>query len=132
MLSAVCNICISLLLQLAAEPPKLAEYQTYIDFELKEGDPARVQITFERTLSENCLVPDMWVKYTTYLVSTGQCWSRCYPYMSSLSAMCAVKSLDWFHMTSPPSLTAHPDSNEAFLMFFGSKTFRTLNLDTNH
>ncbi|TKS78710.1 Squamous cell carcinoma antigen recognized by T-cells 3 [Collichthys lucidus] len=52
---------------LAAEPPKLAEYQTYIDFELKEGDPARVQITFERTLAENCLVPDMWAKYTTYL-----------------------------------------------------------------
>uniref|UniRef100_UPI0037E95751 squamous cell carcinoma antigen recognized by T-cells 3 isoform X2 n=1 Tax=Semicossyphus pulcher TaxID=241346 RepID=UPI0037E95751 len=52
---------------MVAEPPKLAEYQTYIDFELKEGDPARVQITFERTLAENCLVPDMWAKYTTYL-----------------------------------------------------------------
>uniref|UniRef100_H3DEK9 Spliceosome associated factor 3, U4/U6 recycling protein n=1 Tax=Tetraodon nigroviridis TaxID=99883 RepID=H3DEK9_TETNG len=52
---------------LAAEPPKLAEYQAYIDFELKEGDPARIQIIFERTLAENCLVPDMWAKYTTYL-----------------------------------------------------------------
>lgn len=52
---------------LVAEPPKLAEYQAYIDFELKEGDPARVQITFERALAENCLVPDMWTKYTTYL-----------------------------------------------------------------
>ncbi|XP_075881793.1 spliceosome associated factor 3, U4/U6 recycling protein isoform X2 [Nelusetta ayraudi] len=52
---------------LAAEPPRLAEYQTYIDFEQKEGDPARIQITFERTLAENCLVPDMWAKYTTYL-----------------------------------------------------------------
>ncbi|CAJ1068283.1 squamous cell carcinoma antigen recognized by T-cells 3 isoform X1 [Xyrichtys novacula] len=52
---------------LVAEPPKLAEYQTYIDFELKEGDPARVQITYERTLAENCLVPDMWAKYTNYL-----------------------------------------------------------------
>uniref|UniRef100_A0A3B4YS52 Spliceosome associated factor 3, U4/U6 recycling protein n=1 Tax=Seriola lalandi dorsalis TaxID=1841481 RepID=A0A3B4YS52_SERLL len=52
---------------LVAEPPKLSEYQTYIDFELKEGDPARIQITFERALAENCLVPDMWAKYTTYL-----------------------------------------------------------------
>uniref|UniRef100_A0AAQ5YTQ4 RRM domain-containing protein n=1 Tax=Amphiprion ocellaris TaxID=80972 RepID=A0AAQ5YTQ4_AMPOC len=52
---------------MVAEPPKLAEYQGYIDFELKEGDPARIQITFERTLAENCLVPDMWAKYTTYL-----------------------------------------------------------------
>lgn len=61
------------LLQMVAETPKLAEYQAYIDFELKEGDPARIQITFERALSENCLVPDMWAKYTTYLVS---CWSH--------------------------------------------------------
>ncbi|KAM9743797.1 squamous cell carcinoma antigen recognized by T-cells 3 isoform 1-T1 [Menidia menidia] len=52
---------------LVADSPRLAEYQTYIDFELKEGDPARIQITFERTMAENCLVPDMWAKYTTYL-----------------------------------------------------------------
>lgn len=60
-------------MQLAAEPPRLAEYQAYIDFEMKEGDPARIQITYERTLAENCLVPDMWAKYTTYLVSMGRC-----------------------------------------------------------
>ncbi|KAK7934120.1 hypothetical protein WMY93_005016 [Mugilogobius chulae] len=52
---------------LLAEPPKLAEYQTYIDFELKEGDPARIQMIFERALAENCLVPDMWAKYAKYL-----------------------------------------------------------------
>uniref|UniRef100_A0A1A7Z1N7 Spliceosome associated factor 3, U4/U6 recycling protein n=1 Tax=Iconisemion striatum TaxID=60296 RepID=A0A1A7Z1N7_9TELE len=52
---------------LVAEPPKLAEYQAYMEFELKEGDPPRIQITFERALAENCLVPDMWTKYTTYL-----------------------------------------------------------------
>ncbi|XP_077456080.1 spliceosome associated factor 3, U4/U6 recycling protein [Stigmatopora argus] len=52
---------------LVAETPKLAEYQAYIDFEMKEGDPARIQMAFERTLVENCLVPDMWAKYTTYL-----------------------------------------------------------------
>lgn len=67
-------------LQLAAEPPKLAEYQTYIEFETKEGDPARIQITFERTLAENCLVPDMWAKYTTYLVSIVQCLAWCCPF----------------------------------------------------
>lgn len=56
-------------LQLVSEPPKLAEYQSYIEYEMKEGDPARVQIIFERALGENCLVPDLWAKYTTYLVS---------------------------------------------------------------
>lgn len=68
-----CEICVRCCVQLAAEPPRLAEYQTYIDFEQKEGDPARIQITFERTLAENCLVPDMWAKYTTYLVSVARC-----------------------------------------------------------
>uniref|UniRef100_A0A8C8ID48 RRM domain-containing protein n=1 Tax=Oncorhynchus tshawytscha TaxID=74940 RepID=A0A8C8ID48_ONCTS len=57
----------AILATMIAEPPKLAEYQTYIDYEQKEGDPARIQIIFERALSENCLVPDMWAKYTKYL-----------------------------------------------------------------
>ncbi|XP_062873826.1 squamous cell carcinoma antigen recognized by T-cells 3 [Trichomycterus rosablanca] len=52
---------------LVSEPPKLAEYQSLIDFEMKDGDPARVQIIFERALAENCLVPDLWARYTTYL-----------------------------------------------------------------
>ncbi|XP_024909459.1 squamous cell carcinoma antigen recognized by T-cells 3-like [Cynoglossus semilaevis] len=52
---------------LIAEPPKMSEYQTYIDFERKEGDPARILIIFERALAENCLVPDLWAKYTSYL-----------------------------------------------------------------
>uniref|UniRef100_A0A8D2KYZ0 Spliceosome associated factor 3, U4/U6 recycling protein n=1 Tax=Varanus komodoensis TaxID=61221 RepID=A0A8D2KYZ0_VARKO len=52
---------------LVAETPKLAEYQAYIDFETKAGDPARVQLTYERALAENCLVPDLWARYTQYL-----------------------------------------------------------------
>ncbi|XP_053324946.1 squamous cell carcinoma antigen recognized by T-cells 3 [Spea bombifrons] len=52
---------------LAAETPKLVEYQAYIDFEIKEGDPARIQLIFERALAENCLVPDLWARYTKYL-----------------------------------------------------------------
>ncbi|KAG8455692.1 hypothetical protein GDO86_001763 [Hymenochirus boettgeri] len=52
---------------LVAETPKLAEYQAYIDFELKVGDPACIQLIFERALSENCLVPDLWAQYTLYL-----------------------------------------------------------------
>ncbi|XP_039075840.1 squamous cell carcinoma antigen recognized by T-cells 3 isoform X1 [Hyaena hyaena] len=52
---------------LQAEAPRLAEYQAYIDFEMKIGDPARVQLIFERALVENCLVPDLWVRYSQYL-----------------------------------------------------------------
>uniref|UniRef100_A0A7N5KIU4 Spliceosome associated factor 3, U4/U6 recycling protein n=1 Tax=Ailuropoda melanoleuca TaxID=9646 RepID=A0A7N5KIU4_AILME len=52
---------------LQAEAPRLAEYQAYIDFEMKVGDPARVQLIFERALVENCLVPDLWIRYSQYL-----------------------------------------------------------------
>nr|XP_056715615.1 squamous cell carcinoma antigen recognized by T-cells 3 [Euleptes europaea] len=52
---------------LVAETPKLAEHQAYIDFEMKGGDPARIQLTYERALAENCLVPDLWAQYTQYL-----------------------------------------------------------------
>ncbi|XP_042297340.1 squamous cell carcinoma antigen recognized by T-cells 3 [Sceloporus undulatus] len=52
---------------LVAETPKLAEYQGYIDFETKAGDPARIQLTYERALADNCLVPDLWARYTQYL-----------------------------------------------------------------
>uniref|UniRef100_A0A8C7BF37 Spliceosome associated factor 3, U4/U6 recycling protein n=1 Tax=Neovison vison TaxID=452646 RepID=A0A8C7BF37_NEOVI len=52
---------------LQAEAPRLAEYQAYIDFEMKIGDPARVQLIFERALVENCLVPDLWIRYSQFL-----------------------------------------------------------------
>ncbi|KAJ6656608.1 hypothetical protein lerEdw1_003495 [Lerista edwardsae] len=52
---------------LGAEAPKLAEYQAYIEFETKGGDPARIQLIYERALAENCLVPDLWARYTQYL-----------------------------------------------------------------
>ncbi|XP_013394832.1 squamous cell carcinoma antigen recognized by T-cells 3 [Lingula anatina] len=52
---------------LAADIPRLAEYQSYIDFELTQSDPSRIQCLFERAIQENCLVPDLWVQYTKYL-----------------------------------------------------------------
>ncbi|EMP37147.1 Squamous cell carcinoma antigen recognized by T-cells 3 [Chelonia mydas] len=49
------------------EEALLAEYQAYIDFEMKAGDPARIQLIYERALAENCLVPDLWARYNQYL-----------------------------------------------------------------
>ncbi|XP_052611002.1 squamous cell carcinoma antigen recognized by T-cells 3 isoform X4 [Peromyscus californicus insignis] len=34
---------------------------------MKIGDPARIQLIFERALVENCLVPDLWIRYSRYL-----------------------------------------------------------------
>ncbi|KAG8145989.1 hypothetical protein E2320_012417 [Naja naja] len=52
---------------LIAEAPKLAEYEAYIDLEMRIKDPARIRLIYERALSENCLVPDLWIRYTQYL-----------------------------------------------------------------
>ncbi|KAK7506101.1 hypothetical protein BaRGS_00002823 [Batillaria attramentaria] len=52
---------------LASEAPHLEAYQKYIEFEIAEGDPARIQCLFERAIQENCLVPDLWLQYTKYL-----------------------------------------------------------------
>ncbi|XP_025090591.1 squamous cell carcinoma antigen recognized by T-cells 3-like isoform X2 [Pomacea canaliculata] len=49
------------------EPSLLEAYNKYLDFELLEGDPARIQCLFERALQENCLQPDLWLRYTKYL-----------------------------------------------------------------
>ena len=56
-------------MQLAAQAPRLEEYQKYVEYELSECDPARIQCLFERALLDNCLVPELWIQYTNYLVS---------------------------------------------------------------
>ncbi|XP_022340245.2 spliceosome associated factor 3, U4/U6 recycling protein-like isoform X1 [Crassostrea virginica] len=51
----------------AAEPPRLEAYLSYIDYEMTHDDPARIQNIFERALQENCLNPELWLKYAKYL-----------------------------------------------------------------
>ena len=50
------------------QPPKTTEYKSYLEYELKKGDPARIQCLYERAIKDNCLVGDMWTEYTSYLV----------------------------------------------------------------
>ncbi|XP_053375966.1 squamous cell carcinoma antigen recognized by T-cells 3-like isoform X2 [Mercenaria mercenaria] len=54
----------------AAEPPRFEEYQEYIKYEEKEGDPARIQCLYERAIQENCLNSSLWLQYTKYLDHT--------------------------------------------------------------
>ncbi|WAR03246.1 SART3-like protein [Mya arenaria] len=53
----------------AVSPPRLEEYQEYISYEEKEGDPARIQCLYERAIQENCLNTHLWLQYTKYLDS---------------------------------------------------------------
>ncbi|KAI8499732.1 Squamous cell carcinoma antigen recognized by T-cells 3 [Branchiostoma belcheri] len=52
---------------ISAAAPRLQEYLSYIDYELAEDEPTRIQCIFERALQENPLVVELWTKYTHYL-----------------------------------------------------------------
>ncbi|XP_072990552.1 uncharacterized protein [Typha latifolia] len=54
----------------ASEADKLQHFVNYIKFEESCGDPARVQILYERAVSEFPVSSDLWLGYTSYLDRT--------------------------------------------------------------
>ena len=54
--------------QVSSDSPHLAAYTSYIDHEIKEADPVRILCIFERALVDNCLQPDLWIRYVNYVV----------------------------------------------------------------
>ncbi|OEL30980.1 Squamous cell carcinoma antigen recognized by T-cells 3 [Dichanthelium oligosanthes] len=54
----------------ASEADKLQEFQKYLKFEESSGDPARVQVLYERAVSELPVAGDLWIGYTSYLDRT--------------------------------------------------------------
>jgi len=53
-----------------AEENSLEHFQEYIKFELKENDPTRIQMIFERAITIHCLESSLWSEYLTYLDSS--------------------------------------------------------------
>ncbi|CAI9101486.1 OLC1v1038822C2 [Oldenlandia corymbosa var. corymbosa] len=49
---------------------RLQHFMTYLKFEQSLGDPARVQILFERAITEYPINHDLWLDYTHYLDKT--------------------------------------------------------------
>ncbi|KAL3843628.1 hypothetical protein ACJIZ3_001031 [Penstemon smallii] len=49
---------------------KLQEFMTYLKFEHSSGDPARIQILYERAIAEFPISSDLWLDYTQYLDKT--------------------------------------------------------------
>ncbi|CAH1802142.1 unnamed protein product [Owenia fusiformis] len=52
-----------------ASSPSLEDFQKYIEFESKDGEPARIQCIYERTITVHCLIPELWLQYLNYLDS---------------------------------------------------------------
>ncbi|KAG9130341.1 hypothetical protein Leryth_004260 [Lithospermum erythrorhizon] len=53
-----------------AESEKLQQYMIYLKLEQSSKDPARVQILFERAITEFPIYSDLWLDYTRYLDRT--------------------------------------------------------------
>ena len=56
------------LLQENTAPPHEEEYFYYLEYERKQGDPARVICLMERAITDNPLNSNRWVDYLQYLV----------------------------------------------------------------
>ncbi|KAL9980223.1 hypothetical protein ACROYT_G008778 [Oculina patagonica] len=79
----------------SAQPPKTTEFKSYLEYELKKGDPARIQCLYERSMKDNCLVGDMWTEYTSYLDSTLKIASVVLPVHERAVRNCPWVSLLW-------------------------------------
>jgi hypothetical protein len=44
--------------------------QIYLKFEESSGDPARVQVLYERAITDFPIASDLWLDYTRYLDKT--------------------------------------------------------------
>ncbi|GMI81903.1 EMBRYO DEFECTIVE 140 [Hibiscus trionum] len=54
----------------ASESERFQHYMSYLDFEKSSGDPARVQILYERAITDFPVSTDLWLHYTRYLDKT--------------------------------------------------------------
>ncbi|KAM7481993.1 hypothetical protein LguiB_006576 [Lonicera macranthoides] len=53
-----------------SDSERLQHFMTYLKFEQSSGDPARVQILYERAVTEFPISSDLWLDYTHYLDKT--------------------------------------------------------------
>ncbi|XVF23161.1 hypothetical protein REPUB_Repub13aG0013400 [Reevesia pubescens] len=53
-----------------SESEKFQHFMSYIEFEKSFGDPARVQILYERAITDFPVSTDLWLDYTRYLDKT--------------------------------------------------------------
>ncbi|XVF75100.1 hypothetical protein PTKIN_Ptkin13bG0160900 [Pterospermum kingtungense] len=53
-----------------SESEKFQHYMSYLQFEKSSGDPARVQILYERAITDFPVSSDLWIDYTRYLDKT--------------------------------------------------------------
>ncbi|CAJ2649277.1 squamous cell carcinoma antigen recognized by T-cells 3-like [Trifolium pratense] len=57
-------------IQHISDSERLQQYMNYLKFEQSTGTPARIQVLYERAITDFPLSPDLWLDYTRYLDKT--------------------------------------------------------------
>ncbi|XP_018494202.1 squamous cell carcinoma antigen recognized by T-cells 3 [Galendromus occidentalis] len=50
-----------------SSPATFGDYEEYLELEIREGDAARIQMLFERAVTDDCLRVELWEKYNKYM-----------------------------------------------------------------
>ncbi|KAI5448727.1 hypothetical protein KIW84_015931 [Lathyrus oleraceus] len=53
-----------------SDSERLQQYMNYLKFEQSSGTPARIQVLYERAITDFPLSPELWLDYTRYLDKT--------------------------------------------------------------
>ncbi|XP_069683993.1 squamous cell carcinoma antigen recognized by T-cells 3 [Periplaneta americana] len=72
-------------------------YRAYVQHEISEGDPARVQCLYERAVAELCLDASIWLEYVEYLYSTLKIDTVVLPVCKRAVRNCPWSSPLWQH-----------------------------------
>ena len=75
--------------------PHLEEYIEYIDFEIKNDNFPRTKCLFERSITENCLQPDLWLKYLKFCDSKMVVESFLFPIYERATRNCPWIAKIW-------------------------------------
>ncbi|KAJ4445263.1 hypothetical protein ANN_07064 [Periplaneta americana] len=85
-------------LRLSSDDASRAEhYRAYVQHEISEGDPARVQCLYERAVAELCLDASIWLEYVEYLYSTLKIDTVVLPVCKRAVRNCPWSSPLWQH-----------------------------------
>ncbi|XP_022096230.1 LOW QUALITY PROTEIN: squamous cell carcinoma antigen recognized by T-cells 3-like [Acanthaster planci] len=105
---------------LKAEPPVFAVYQPYLEYERREGNPARIQCLYERALTDNCLQIELWKDYTKYLDSELKVKSVVLPVYARAVRNCPWSSELWIGYLVTMERYQEPHSTKPFEKALGA------------
>ncbi|KAH9750251.1 EMBRYO DEFECTIVE 140 [Citrus sinensis] len=73
-----------------SDSEKFQQYMIYLKYEQSSGDPGRVQLLYERAITDFPVSSDHWLDYTRYLDKTLKVYPSIFYFTSSVAAICIL------------------------------------------